>query len=260
MRNSRWLPVSNVGLTHNQIPERPPRHTLVLTVFVVSQRGFKMWMLQSDPCVYSLSTVSMILWLITYKSHLLIFDLFLNTMYCVPNAWRSRSSLSLTTNNLQNSEPARSNEFFVAFLVLLWFSTDRLRHSSSDCTRFGFVGSTIVGNKETNLDIWSALATVKNTIEAMAWNEQPQSSKTRIGIESLPDEVLVRIGLFVAKLCGIEDFVRFSMSSRRLKALLRDSERTTRKVVVLVLQEMIRKHQCPKTESSETSVGHEIRN
>jgi hypothetical protein len=40
----------------------------------------------------------------------------------------------------------------------------------------------------------------------------------------LPDGVLVRIGMSVAKLCGIRDYVLLSRTSKRLQKLLIRSE------------------------------------
>ena len=49
-------------------------------------------------------------------------------------------------------------------------------------------------------------------------------------MESLPDDVLVGIGLF---LTDLRDFVHLSMASRRLRALLVESEATVAEVIRL---------------------------
>jgi len=47
----------------------------------------------------------------------------------------------------------------------------------------------------------------------------------------LPDEILVKIGMSVARVCDIKDFVSLSSCSKRLKMLLLDSEPTVSKVI-----------------------------
>ena len=49
--------------------------------------------------------------------------------------------------------------------------------------------------------------------------------------DSLPDKILVDIGLSVAKVCGLRDFVFFSMASKRLHTLLMNSEATVSEVI-----------------------------
>jgi len=47
----------------------------------------------------------------------------------------------------------------------------------------------------------------------------------------LPDDIVVKIGKSVAKLCGLRDFVSLSRASKRLKRLLIDSEETVSDVI-----------------------------
>lgn len=47
----------------------------------------------------------------------------------------------------------------------------------------------------------------------------------------LSDDILVQIGITVAKLGGTRDFVRFALTSRRLKRLLIDSEETISNII-----------------------------
>ena len=50
-------------------------------------------------------------------------------------------------------------------------------------------------------------------------------------LATLPDDVLVRIGTSVAKLCGIKDYVTLSKTSRRINRLLMDKETTIPEVI-----------------------------
>ena len=56
---------------------------------------------------------------------------------------------------------------------------------------------------------------------------RPKKKKAPSGLDSmsaLPDEILARIGITVAKLCGAREFVRLSRVSKRLKKVLLDSK------------------------------------
>jgi len=55
--------------------------------------------------------------------------------------------------------------------------------------------------------------------------------KEQKSLTILPDEMLVRIGISVAKLCGIQEFISFSQVSKRMKRLLMDSEATLSNVI-----------------------------
>ncbi len=50
-------------------------------------------------------------------------------------------------------------------------------------------------------------------------------------LSNLPDDILVRIGTHVGKLCGIKDFLALSSTSKRFKRLLTDSESTVSEVI-----------------------------
>ena len=62
----------------------------------------------------------------------------------------------------------------------------------------------------------------------MVLQTQQQQS---LQLSMLPEEILVRIGTSVAKLCGIRDFVSLSLVSKRMKRLLIDSEATIADVI-----------------------------
>ena len=57
--------------------------------------------------------------------------------------------------------------------------------------------------------------------------QSPQHSLT----EMLPDAILVRIGTSVAELCGLEDFLSLSLTSKHFYGLLMDSKETISEVI-----------------------------
>jgi hypothetical protein len=61
-------------------------------------------------------------------------------------------------------------------------------------------------------------------------NNRPQQAPGCL-LESLPDDVIVRIGTSVAKLCGIQDLVFLSRASKRLKKILVDSQENLTEII-----------------------------
>ena len=60
---------------------------------------------------------------------------------------------------------------------------------------------------------------------------QLPTPKASPSLESLPDDVLVAIGLSVAKLCGARDYLALSKTSNRLQHLLVDSHETVHEIL-----------------------------